>query len=87
MLSNFIQVCIGEVLCGSCVGESLLRGQVTQPYSVISATRVRVGWVPRSVIRGEAGSTGSRKASPCWGHAVLSGLRNTYHAGDGCIWV
>ena len=50
--SWLVQVCIGELGPGSCVGELLLQGRDYQPYSVISATRVRIGWVSSTTVRG-----------------------------------
>ena len=51
-----VQVCIGELGPGSCIGELLLRGRETQPYATVSATQLRVGWVSGTAIRGK-----------CWG--------------------
>jgi len=48
-----VQVCIGELGPGSCIGELFLRGKETQPYTTVSTTRVRIGWVTGTVIRGE----------------------------------
>ena len=48
-----LQVCIGELGPGSCIGELFFRGEETQPYTTVSTTRVRVGWVTGTVIRGE----------------------------------
>ena len=48
-----LQVCIGELGPGSCIGELLLRGRETQPYATVSATQLRVGWVSATAIRGK----------------------------------
>ena len=46
-----MQVVIGELRPGACVGEGMLRGSEQQPYQVTTTTKVRIGWVSASIIR------------------------------------
>lgn len=49
-----IQVMIGELGPGDCIGEVILRGTNVQPYTIISATaQTRIGWIDSLSIRGE----------------------------------
>ena len=49
-----MQVTIGELGPGDCVGEVLLRGTDVQPYTIVSATaQTRIGWIDSWSIRGE----------------------------------
>ena len=47
------QVTVGHLETGDCIGEGMLRGNDRQPYTVISATGLRVGWVTSTTLRGE----------------------------------
>ena len=51
--SCFSQVIVGHLRAGDCIGEMMLRGCACQPYTIISATRLRVGWVNSAILRGE----------------------------------
>ena len=49
-----MQVTVGELGPGDCIGEVLLRGTDVQPYTIISATvQTRIGWIDSWSIRGE----------------------------------
>lgn len=53
LLAMAWQVTVGHLETGDCIGEGMLRGSDRQPYTVISATGLRVGWVTSTTLRGE----------------------------------
>ena len=44
---------VGHLKTGDCIGEGMLRGNDRQPYTIVSMTRLRVGWVTSTMLRGE----------------------------------
>lgn len=48
-----IKVTVGHLTAGDCIGEGMLRGNDRQPYTVISTSRLRVGWVTSTTLRGQ----------------------------------
>lgn len=52
--SVILQLVVGELGPGYCVGEGLMRGTAEQPYKVTTVTRVRIGWVSSTAIRSQS---------------------------------
>ena len=48
-----MQVMVGHLETGDCIGEGMLRGNDHQPYTIVSTTKLRVGWVTTTTLRGE----------------------------------
>ena len=48
-----MQVMVGHLETGDCIGEGMLRGNDRQPYTIVSTTKLRVGWVTTTTLRGE----------------------------------
>lgn len=47
------QVTVGHLAAGDCIGEGMLRGNDRQPYTIVSTSRLRVGWVTSTTLRGQ----------------------------------
>ena len=47
------QVTVGNLGRGTCIGEVILRGHNLQPFTIVSTTKLRVGWVTSTTLRGE----------------------------------
>ena len=48
-----MQVMVGHLETGDCIGEGMLRGNDHQPYTIVSTTKLRVGWVTTTTLRGK----------------------------------
>ncbi|XP_064393708.1 uncharacterized protein LOC135341142 [Halichondria panicea] len=47
-----VEVIVGEVVPGDCIGEVFLRGRETQPFSIITGTpHTRIGWIETRAIK------------------------------------
>ena len=49
----YTQVTVGHLKAGDCIGEVMLKGTDRQPYTVASTTKLTVGWVTSTILRGE----------------------------------
>ena len=47
------QVTVGHLAAGDCIGEGMLRGNDRQPYTIVSTSRLTVGWVTSTTLRGQ----------------------------------
>ena len=47
---------VGVLKPYDCISEGLLRGMSSQLYTVVTTSRVRIGWVPLRAIHGKYGS-------------------------------